>query len=72
MVKPKDLTDIGDSDHDQRQSEYVVCLDCGRRFGGTRGDYWDLDMNEPFQCPDCESTNLALAVDTVHQTILRQ
>ena len=60
MVRRKDLVDIGDVDYLQRQGEFMQCQDCGTEFGGTRGDYFNLPMDEVFCCLDCGSEDVVL------------
>ena len=72
MIKRKDLVDIGDTDYHQRQGEFMECQDCGHEIGGTRGDYWQLDMDQIFTCPDCNSENIAIVRRVCTTKIIRQ
>ena len=60
MTMRKDLVDVGDSDYDNRQREFMECQECGNEIGGTRGDYWQLPMNHVFACPECGSKDVIL------------
>ncbi len=70
MVRRKDLTDVGDDDYKQRQSEYMLCQDCEEIIGGTRGDYFQVSHDYIFTCPNCESDNIAIVKDIVTQEIV--
>lgn len=72
MIKRQDLVDIGDTDYGQRRNEFMQCQDCGEEIGGTRGDYWQLDMEYVFSCPDCNSENIALVRKVCQNVIIRQ
>lgn len=69
MIRRKDLVDIVDKDYDARRNEFMECQDCGEEFGGTRGDYFTMLMDEVFVCPECRSENIAL-VQTVSKNII--
>ena len=60
MVKRKDLVDISDKDIDQRRNEFMQCQNCGYDFGGTRGDYFMMPLDDVFTCGKCGSDNIAL------------
>jgi len=60
MVKRKDLVDIIDDDYQQRQNEFMQCRNCGFGFGGTRGDYFAMAMDDVFTCGECGSKDIAL------------
>lgn len=70
MVKRKDLTDVGDDDYEQRQSEYMLCQKCGEIIGGTRGDYFQVSYDHIFTCPNCKSDDIAIVEDIVTQEII--
>ena len=72
MVTRGDLTDIGDADYSARQGEYILCQHCGDSFGGTQGDYWQVALDEPFQCSECGSTDLALVKDKTEIVTIKQ
>ncbi len=72
MVKRKDLVDVGDSNYNQRQKEYMICQDCGEIIGGTRGDYWEYSMDYVFKCSKCKSENIAIVVDIKTQKIIKE
>ncbi len=74
MVQRKDLVDINDNNYNQRQGEYMLCQDCGENLGGgTRGDYFTIEMNTIFRCPNpvCRSENIALVKDITTQNIIK-
>lgn len=71
MLQRKDLVDIGDADYNARRSEYIQCLDCGIQSGGTRGDFWQIGMEDTFQC-HCGSKNLILVRDLTETVIVKQ
>lgn len=71
MVKVENLTDIGDKDYEKRLGEYMLCQDCGKQWGGTRGDYWNCPKDHIFTCPECNSDNIAL-VDITTQKIIKE
>jgi len=72
MIKRKDLVDIGDSNYQQRQDEFMQCQECGHEFGGTQGDYFTIHMDYALHCPDCNSENIALVKATRVITIIKQ
>lgn len=72
MIMRKDLTDIGDKDYKLRASEFMQCQDCGEIIGGTRGDYFMVEMDKVFSCGVCESTNIALACNITTTKIIKQ
>lgn len=72
MVRRKDLVDIGDKDYAKRQGEFMECQDCGVEFGGTRGDFFMLDMDYLFQCPECDGNNIALVRRESETIIVKQ
>jgi transcription elongation factor Elf1 len=73
MIRRKDLTDIGDSDYKSRQGEFVLCTNCGHQFGGTRDDYFLMELDDIFTCSGCgESKYLVLAVKRVKIEICRR
>jgi len=67
MVKRKDIVDIADDNYQQRRNEFMQCQNCGFDFGGTRGDYFGMAMDEVFTCGECGSKDIALvkAVTTI-------
>jgi len=67
----KDLVDVGDEDFHIRQGEFMLCLDCREKIGGTQGDYWTLGMNDVIYCPNCESDNIALVVDVTTTKVIK-
>ncbi len=71
MVQRKDLVDISDNDYQQRQGEYMQCQDCGESFGGTRGDFFSLEMDHIFKCSNCGSKNVALVKDIITIEIVK-
>ncbi len=72
MIMRKDLVDISDKDYHKRQSEFMVCQDCGEEFGGTQGDYWSIGMDYTLHCPICNSENIALVKATRVITIIKE
>ena len=72
MVKRKDLVDIGDADYKERQDEFMQCQDCGAEFGGTRGDYFNMEMEDIFYCPECGSANIAIVRRVSKIVIVKQ
>jgi len=72
MLKRKDLVDVGDSNYGERANEIIECQDCGVESGGTRGDLWQMPMDEVFRCPDCDSTDLALVVKHIIYKIVKE
>lgn len=60
MITRKDLVDISDADYGTRRDEFMQCQDCGHMFGGTRGDFFLMPMDEVFACPGCRSENIAI------------
>ena len=72
MIKRKDLVDIGDTDIDTRRNEFMQCQDCGEEIGGTRGDYWQMNMDDVFTCPTCENENIAIVRRVCKTVIVKQ
>lgn len=60
MIKRKDLVDVGDENYNKRQGEFMLCRECENEIGGTRGDFFMVDMNYIFKCGECKSKNLVL------------
>lgn len=72
MIKRKDLVDIADADYDARQGEFMQCLDCGEEFGGTRGDFFMINIEATMDCPKCESENIAIVRRVSKIVIVKQ
>ena len=72
MIKRKDLVDVGDADYKERQGEFMQCQDCGEVMGGTRGDFFMMDMEYILVCPECESENVALVRKVCENVIVKQ
>lgn len=72
MIQRKDLADIGDENYGDRIGEYLVCQHCSTFFGGTRGDYWGMEMSDPIRCPECEGIDLALVRDKTERIVIKQ
>ncbi len=72
MLRRKDLVDIGDADYKERQDEFMECQDCGGEFGGTRGDFFAISMDDIFYCPECGSINIALVKKVCENVIVKQ
>ena len=72
MIMRKDLTDVGDADYRDRQSEFIRCMDCGMESGGTRGDFWELAMDTFLRCGQCGSENLAIVRKHILKEIIKE
>ena len=71
MIRREDLVDIGDDNFNKRRNEVMRCLKCDEIMGGTRGDYWQHDMEYIFHCTECGSEDIALVVPVTEYKIIK-